>query len=201
MSTTKRLWMDTTVAALMTQNQPDNDRQLLQNLIDEGHTIVIANTAVDVGIFQSNPVWFEDMLDLGYIVIEIWDTPNDMTKKNFYWSSRSLTTQAADTFAEAIATLPDNEDIMKVAELVNKYGLPRGSWKCGTYAPPAPLQEDIAAKLGVPVSATRTEVLAAAMKTGELEAYDTYNVKYNTALARQHFCDAVITSDGGFVNV
>lgn len=197
-----RLWLDTTTAAIMANKNPeDKGKALLQKLIDDGHTIVIANTAIDVAAFQKDPDWLEKQLENKTIIVEIWHTPDQMTSKPFYWSSRGEETNAADNFEAAIETLADNESILDVKELVEIYGIPKGEWPCGEYNAPAPLSEEVAAKMGIPVDSTRTTVLRVALEKDMSEEYDEYNSAYCANLAKQHFADAVITTDGGYKEV
>ena len=188
-----RIWIDTTTMALMDEERA---QRVAQAAIDEGNFLVMANTACDVKLFQNQTDWFEEMLEQHKIIIEIWATPDQMVSKPFYWSSAGVQTAAAASLEEAVCDLHNATSIIDVAKLVEYYGIPRGAWACGTYAPPTPLNQLIADKLGVPVTATRTEVLAAAKANNLLTEYDEYNVAYNTALARQHYCDAILTTTG-----
>lgn len=194
-----RLWLDTTTAALMHIEHPNNaDKDILQGLIDAGNTIVIANTAVDVAVFQNNIDWLREKLKEKSIIIEIWHTVQEMISKPFYWSSRFKETPASDDFKEAIKALEDYDKIIAVAELLDKFGLNKGEWKCGEYVNPTPISKENADKLGVDVNATRTDILIAARSKGLFDVYDDFNVQYCSNLAHQHYCEGIITSKGRY---
>ena len=49
----KRIWMDTLALASITTTKK------LDKIIDDNYTIIVANTAIDVAVFQDNLEWFK----------------------------------------------------------------------------------------------------------------------------------------------
>lgn len=187
----KKLWLDTTIATELRLEQ-------LQELIQH-HQIAVANTAIDIAIFQQNQEWLEEQLENGTIVIEMWNTPDEMTAKPFYWSSCGIETPASASFEEAVMNLPNGADILDLCELVDYYAIPKGEWKQGEWAPPAHISAEHAQILGIdPLTATRTDILAAAKAKNRMDIYDAYNLGYNRGLCKQHLCDGIILSTGSF---
>ena len=192
----KRIWLDTVVLASLT-----DAKGTLNKLIEDGHTLVIANTAIDVACFQENADWFEDQLKKGSIVIQIWLTPDQMVAKNFFWSSVQKETPAAESFAEAVVDLQNKDALLQIANLVNKYGIPKGDWPAGKWSAPEPLSKEVADGLVISEAATRTEVLLAAQKCDRMDLFDKYNVGYVRGLAIQHLCDVILKCDGTLAEV
>lgn len=190
----QRIWLDTVVLTFVS-------KETLEALINTGHTLVIANTAIDVAVFQENINWFEKQLATNHVVIEIWNTPDEMTTKTFYWSSCSQLTSPAESLEEAVKNLPNAENILSVAKLVNTYGIPKGSWPMGQWAAPLPLSADIAQQLHLNEGATRTDVLAAAQKLSRMDLFDKFNMGYVAGLAKQHTCTAILNSDGTITEI
>ena len=189
--TNYRVWLDT-----LTANN-GLTKEHLEHIIANGMTVVTANTAIDVALFQENQHWFEKMLIHQHIIIEIWHMPDEMVSKPFYWSSCSQETAAAETLFDAVEDLPNGADILDVADLVEAYGIEKGKWPMGKWVPPTPLSADIAKQLGLDASmATRTDVLNAAKKANLMKVFDAYNIGYNRGLALQHNCEGIINSDG-----
>jgi hypothetical protein len=191
----KRIWLDTVVASMLSKED-------FEQVIYNGDTLIIANTVIDVKVFQDNIDWFESRLQDSSIIIEIWNTPNEMVQKHFFWSSCQLATESADDLETAVQSLPNGEAILKVAILVDYYGIPKGSWKMGAWAPPAPLSAEIAEALEIdPATVNRSDVMTAAQRKGRMDLFDEYNVGYNKGLAKQHMCDAILNSDGTYTNI
>lgn len=184
-----KIWLDTTVLDFVSKEQ-------LQQLVKSGNTLAIANTVVDVKVFQDNPEWVEYLLSKGKLVIEMWLTLDQMVAKPFYWSSRGIETSAAPSFLDAIASLPEPDGILDMAVLVDKYSIPKGSWKMGPYSAPAPLPLEDAEHLGISVHSTRTEILKAAKERDKMYLYDAFNRGYCRGLAIQHCCNAILNTDG-----
>lgn len=187
-----RIYCDTTVMPFLTKEQ-------VENIISSGNILVFANTVIDVSLFRDNLVWFDELLHSGKVIVEFWNTLDEMVSKPFYWSSAQITTPAYNSFREAANHLPHTNAVNRLAELINRYGIPKGQWPMGSWAPPAPIDPADAAILGVdPATATRTDILMAAKSTNNMAVYDKYNIGYNKGLAQQHKCDAIIKSDGTF---
>lgn len=191
-----RIFLDTMVLAEMV-----NPIARLNRLIKGGYTLVIPNTVVDVQCFQNNLEWLCDQLRDRKIVIQMWMTPDEMTKKSFMWSSCQLTTKPAECFEDAIENLPNWEGILQVKELMLRYGLSKEEWNPGQWDAPKPLTDEQKEILGVPDSATRTDILAACKFTGHMEIFDEYNAGYNCGLATQHHCGYLMTIDGGLTDL
>ena len=187
----KRIWLDS-----LTANN-GLTIEAIDDLILKGYVVVTSNTAVDINIFQMNQAWLESHLEYSNIIIEMWQTPDEMVHKNFFWSSCSKMTSPAVTLEDAIEDLPNAADILDVADLVDIYGIPKGEWTTGPWTPPAPLSHEAASKLGLNAeTATRTDVLEAAKKADMMDVFDAYNVIYNIGLATQHCCEGIIKTDG-----
>ena len=181
---------------------------MLNHLISVGFKLCFTNTVVDIGIIRDNPDWFESQLKAGTVFIECWSSEpglspaaalDEMTAKAFYWSSFDITTAPAMCFEAVYAKLPkaDRESLDRIARLVIDYGLPKGSWPMGQWTKPTPISAEDAEALGVdPNTATRTEILSAATKTGAWEAYSRYNAGYCSGLARQHCCQGILNANG-----
>lgn len=193
-----RIYVDTTI-------MPFVKKQTLDDIIAAGNVLVFSNAAADVRVLQIWSKWTERMLKNGSIVIEMWNTLDEMVGKDFYWSSFGVTTPMCKSIDEAIGILPDtykktdnmHSKMRKLVKLIGSYGIPKGQWPMGKWAPPAPITAEDAEALGInPETATRTDILAAARKTGNLEAYSRYNVGYSTGLARQHMCTGILNADG-----
>lgn len=191
MAKNTRVWLDTTTLANMRYA-----RSVMDEVIASGNTLVIANTMLDVEAFQTGIEWLKGHLKAGRIRVEMWLTGEQMVAKDFYWSSCQMKTTASDSFEQAIANLPNRENILKLKALMDTYGLPRGSWEQGPWAPPAPITPELQAKLGVTADATRTEILAACLEKDCMHDYDEYNASYNKGLATQHTCAGMLNSDG-----
>lgn len=178
---------------------PKISLEQLEKLIINGYTLVTANTAVDIKVFQQNYDWAEMMLNANRLVVEFWLTLDKMTAKPFYWSSLGVETPASNSFKEAVQYLENRDEIEDLADLIDYYGLPRGKWEEGPWSPPAPITDEDASILGVSPTATRTEILAAAKALGTPEgwaAYSRYNAGYCKGLATQHMCDFILNADG-----
>lgn len=186
-----RVFMDTMVLAEMV-----NPIAKLNRLIKTGYTMVIPNTAVDVKCFQQNPEWLKDQLRDGNIVIQMWMSPDEMTRKKFMWSSCQRTTPPADCFETAIESLPNWDGILTVKELMEQYGLSKERWEPGQWAAPEPLTEEQQKILGLYGNATRTDILAACKDIGRPDLFDEYNAGYNRGLAMQHHCGYLLNIDG-----
>ena len=193
---TTRIWLDTVVLAAL-----DDAKEVLERLIAEGKQLVIANTALDVRVFQENIDWFEDQLAEGKINIEIWNTPDEMVSKEFFWSSCNMTSKPSTDLYEAVENFPNKEAILDLADLLLVYGMPKGDWVMGPWAPPAPLSSEIAEALGISASSTRTEVLDAAMSKNRFDLFNIYNAGYCNGLALQHNCDEILNVDGSLTTV
>lgn len=191
-----RVWLDTVVLAAL-----DDAKEVLNRLIAEDHQLVIANTALDVRVFQENLDWFEDMLQEGYIDIEIWNTPDEMVAKPFFWSSCNMTSEPSKDLYSAVEGFPNAEAILDIADLVQDYGWEKGTWPMGPWAPPAPLSPEIAEQLGISESSTRTEVMDAAMSKNRFDLFNIYNAGYCNGLALQHNCDVILNVDGSLKEV
>ena len=175
---------------------PFFEKAKVEGLINAGNVLVFTTTAVDVSLLRDNLGWTEQMLKDGKIIIELWQTLDQMTAKPFYWSSAKLETPACNSFEKAIGYMLKSDAIRHLANLVNTYGIPKGNWKMGPWTPPVPITKKDADALGVnPETATRSDILAAAMKTGNLEPYTIFNAMYCYGLATQHCCDAILTPE------
>ena len=192
----KRIWLDTVVAA-----QLENAKEAMDKLINEGYTLIVANTAVDIAVFQENPDWFEDHLANDEIIIEIWNTPVEMVSKPFFWSSCQMESPAAATLEEALQELPNRDSIMQIVDLVMEYGIAKGDWPAGQWAPPEPITPAVAKVLGLTEAATRTEVLNAANAIGRRDLFDAYNVGYTKGVAMQHLCTEILNCDGSTTEI
>ena len=192
----ERTWLDTTTLAQM-----ENAKEVLEKLIAEGNTLVIANTAVDVKLFQEDPDWLEDCLIRNQIVIEIWATPDEMVSKPFFWSSCNQESPVANSLKDAVKDLPNADAIMQIAELVMDYGIAKGDWPAGQWAPAEPITPATAKVLGLSENATRTEVLSAARAKNRMDLFDSYNVGYNKGIAMQHLCHNILNSDGSTTEI
>lgn len=185
-----RLYIDTVSAANLTKKD-------FERLIDAGHILVFTNTVIDIPAMQQHPGFLEEMIMDGQAVIEIWSQPAQMVSKPFFWSSCGVETAPAECLEDAVVGLPNGEDILVVAELMDLWGLERGQWEEGEYSKPAPLSAEIATALNLDAStATRTAVLAAAKAAGRMDLFDQYNVGYCRGLAVQHMCQGILNSDG-----
>lgn len=193
---TKRIWLDTVVLSAL-----DNAKEVLERLMTDGYQLVIANTALDVRLFQENLDWFEEHLQEGSINIEIWNTPDEMVAKPFFWSSCNITSEPSHDLYEAVEDFPNVEAILDIADMISVYGIPKGDWVMGPWAPPAPLSAEIAEQLGISESSTRTEVFNAAMNKNRFDLFNIYNTGYCNGLALQHNCDAILNVDGSLTEV
>lgn len=191
---TTRIWLDTTVLEFISKEQ-------LQALVEQGNTLVISNTAVDVKVFQDNPAWVEKLLIKGQLIIECWVSLDEMTAKPFFWSSRGIETPASSSFLDAVLKLPEHNSIVDIAALVDTYGIPRGSWKMGPYRSPAPIPLEDANHLGIEVTTNRTLVLRAAKARNKMHIYDSFNRCYCSGLASQHCCSHMLNTDGSVTKV
>ena len=200
---------------------------ILNDIISAGNKLCFTNTVVDIKLIRDNPDWFKQQLKAGTIFIECWstqkiaspaDTLDEMVAKPFFWSSFNFETQPCTSFKDVPAqlsalahdfsssltisayaqyALENWEYVEKVANLVIKYGLPKGKWPMGKWLKPLPISEADAAELGVePTIATRTEILKAASKTGKWEPYTRYNIGYCKGIASQHCCTGILTANG-----
>lgn len=196
-----KIFIDTTSAITLTIDR-------LDNLVAAGCKLCFTNTVVDIATIRKNPDWFEQQLKSGTAFVECWSSEaglspaaalDEMTSKAFYWSSFDITTAPAMCFEAVYAKLPkkDREAVDRIARLVIDYGLPKGSWPMGQWTKPTPISAEDAKALGVdPDTATRTEILAAARKTMQMDVYSRYNVGYCTGIARQHCCQGILNSNG-----
>lgn len=190
-----RIWLDS-----MVLNQLTDPLEVLQNLIENKHKLVIANTAIDVLCFQKDPEWLEDQLEDGTVSIEIWHTPDEMVSKPFFWSSFFAETQAAESLEEAIAGLDNEEAILDLANIIYEYGIPEGQWYAEEISP-AELSDEMAAGLAIDEASTRSKVLEAAIIADRMELFEQYTVHYIKCLANQHICDAIINCDGSITKI
>lgn len=185
----KRVYVDSIVANQLTMAD-------FIKLTNEGYTLVTTNTVCDIKPFQDKVDAFREMVEAGVLVIERWLEPNQMTKKNFYWSSCGIETMPNQTFANAISILPNKNQIMALVGIMQVYGLAKGEWPQGEWSPPAPMDAEMAEILGLHIDATRTEVLSAAKAIGRKDLFDRFNLSYSRGIALQHKCKYLLNSDG-----
>lgn len=190
----RRIWLDTVVLAERTER--DDVLRELDRMVANDYHLIIANTILDVKAFQMYQKWVESHLNSGNISIEIWNTPDEMVSKPFYWSSAKMWTDSAKTLEEAVAELPNRQKILSLRDLLDRYGIPRGKWEQGPYNPLSEDAQTVLRLLGLPLTATRTEVLEACKKTDRMKQFEVYNLEYNKVLACQHLCTHVFCSDG-----
>lgn len=190
---TNRIWLDTAVLANI-----DLAKMLPRfwGIVRHGSQFVIANTILDVKAFQENIPLLEMALREKYIVIEIWNTPDEMTSKEFFWSSCQMTTPASASFIEAIASLPNKNEILAIKSLIEKYGIPKGKWEQGKYSGPKELSAEAATILGIEPTTNRTKVLLACKDQDRMDIFDEFNLGYNAGIAHQHLCDKMLLTDG-----
>ena len=190
------IWIDSTLMALFSAIFPSpQDKDILQEIIDDGHILVTSNHIVDIECFQKNPKWVEKKLWNGELVIELWDDFNKMTSKNFYWSSREVETPASTSFEEAISTLKNPNEIHNIVKLAKIYGIPKGCWEMGGYTPPLKIPR-IFKELNLPINATRTDVLKEAKTKNAMELYTEYNASKIRYFAMQHNCIGLVNNFG-----
>ena len=187
---THRVWLDSLTANSLCVKQ-------LAHIITNNWQIVTSTNAVDNLVFQRHLDWLEMNLTLGTVAIELWDLPNEMVQKPFFWSSCSKLTNPAETLEEAVKDLPNAGSIVAVAFLAEQYGLTKSTWTMGPWEEPAQLSQKTADLLGLdPATATRSDVLVACKESGSMCLFDEYNRGYCRGLAKQHGCQAIINSDG-----
>ena len=133
----------------------------------------------------------EAMLKAGNMVIHFWNNPDLMVQKPFTWSSfDGLTTEAAENFEAVCDQLPEDKSLlMDQYNLAMKYGQPRGTWEAGEFIKVQALTEEDTQLLGVPVDASRTQVLAACQEKGV--DFTAYNERYLAGMISQHLCDGL----------
>lgn len=188
-----RTWLDTAVLANI---DVEKVTPRILSLINQGYQFVIANTIMDVKVFQQNFPWIEFALRKKYLLIEIWNTPDEMTSKEFHWSSCGITTPASGSFEEAIDGLPNKNEILAIKKLVEKFGIPKGKWEQGTYSAPKELSAQAAATLGISPTKNRTDVLLACKSQNRMDIFDEFNIGYVEGLAHQHMCGKMLLTDG-----
>lgn len=200
MNIIRKLWVDSTSMAFMSSLlDSGKDLEKLNNLIDDGYTLVVSNSFVDISVFQKNPLWVEDKLRRREIFIEMLTSFEEMTSKPFFWSSRQVETKACTSFEEAIKSLKDYNEIEELLKIAVFYGFPKGYWEEGPCnASPHLLDslEKISKLIGLNITATRTEIFKKALARNMQTEYDIYNSLYIKYLAIQHCCDGIVTSLG-----
>ena len=185
-----RIFLDSTVATHISKNQ-------IEDIIAAGNQIVVSNTAIDIKLFQENQHWFSKLVIDQNIIIEMWNTFDEMTSKSFYWSSLQITSPACQSFEEVIRFLPNYHQILDLSYMINMYALQKGHWIEGKPFEPIILTKVEENFLGIDSStATRTQMLLAAKRKNHMASYYKYNLEYCIRLARQHMCDAVLNDDG-----
>lgn len=190
-----RIWLDTMIVKDIV-----DPKDTLTRLTNGGHIIVTSNTALDVNIFQENLMWFEEQLCRGKIFIEIWNTPDEMVTKPFYWSSLMTETPTSTSLRDAVSSFKTSAaEIIEIAKLIELYGIKKGDWKMGPWAPPEKLTKVAATELGISEdTSNRSEILKVAKRTDKMDVFNTYNCSYNRGLASQHCCDAILEVDGSY---
>ena len=189
MTNQKRILLDNIVSNNLCIKQ-------IGQLVAQGYTIIMTNTAVDSKLWQKHLSVLEDYLQNGCVIIEDWNL-STMCSKQFFWSSCSITTEPGETLLEAIIGLPNAEAIMQLARLLSVYSIPKGLWTQGAWTPPEPITIQAAKQLGLPsTTVTRTDVLTAALASKRMDLFDEYNRGYCRGLATQHNCMGIINSNG-----
>lgn len=192
-----RIWLDSLVA-----NTMQEPKDTLTRLMKEGHTIVVANTVADMRVFQMHIMWFEEMVCSKKIIIEVWNTPDEMVAKPFYWSSLMTETPASTSLRDAVSAFQKAPEIIEIANIIDLYGIKKGNWKMGPWAPPENLTEAAATELGIPKDTdNRTVILQTAKKVDKMDVFDAFNFGYNRGLATQHCCDAILNTDGSYTKL
>lgn len=186
----KRLWLDNMIANNLCTKQ-------INSFVSQGYVLVTSTNVVDNILFQRNLEWFEEHLISQSIVVELFCSPNELTHKNFFWSSCSKETTPAETLDEAVTALPNAGNIIALAFLAEEYGVPKDIWDVLPWDADVPLSQETANFLGLdPKTATRTDVLTACRKNSCMYLFNEYNTNYLRALANQHYCDGFINSNG-----
>lgn len=131
----KRIWVDSRLNQM-------TDNQALRTIASfniereengEMLTLVTDSTFLDIKVFQSMQPWAEQLLNNGTLIIEIWETPDEMVRRPFFWTSFGIQTPECESIEEAIKYLVQNNGgtVRAMARMVRQYGLPKGTWVQG----------------------------------------------------------------------
>ena len=166
----------------------------LSALVDEGHTLVAAETAIDMGVFVEYAEWFLHWYKEGHFVVEIFNKTGPI---GFFHKDNGV--EMSSLFGEIIPYCETFEDFldhiskenreayMYAWEVLNHVATPRGEWEEGKWEGNTPLTQQEAEELGVSVTATRTEVFAACRQLKK--DFGPFNNHYTENLRNQHRCD------------
>lgn len=188
-----RIWLDRLVLNYRTTQEDIN------NLIKKGYTLVVTNSLVDVKLFQKDPVWFCEMADRGYLIVEMNQPIDEMASKPFYWDSVAISTIPCKKFTDVISMLPNKDEILILSVLAELYGIPKSKWFNGPYGPNNLMTHEDEQVLGVSSYATRSEILIASKKLGIWHIFDNYNEKYLNLSAIQHSCEFILTKQNTLI--
>ena len=189
----KRFWVDTVVAKeLGAELLP-----ALERAFADGYVAVTADTAIDIAAFQQNPAWLAEKATDGWLIVEaFYDSFDQMTAKYFVWSSADgKATEKADTFDEAIKSLPNAVDIAVLRDVLDTNMVKKADWIEGRspWKAPGKLSPEAQAVLNLAEGANRSEVLMAAKLADRMDLFDDFNASYCEGLAKQHDCDYILT--------
>ena len=189
----KRFWVDTVVAKeLGAELIP-----ALERIMADGYVAVVADTAIDIVAFQQNPAWVAEKATDGWLIVEaFYDSFDQMTAKYFVWSSADgKTTEKADTFDEAIVSLPNADDIEILREVIDTIKVKKADWIEGRspWKAPGKLSPEAQAVLNLAEGANRSNVLMAAKLADRMDLFNDFNAVYCEGLAKQHDCEYMLT--------
>lgn len=177
-----RIWLDRLLCA-------DHALSYLEQLIKFHCQLIIDGMAIDVKQFQSHATWLEENLKNNNIIIEVWNSPDEVIKEGFYWNSYSHTTGPAKTLEESVRELPNADRILEISRLIKEYGIPREVWNTNS-APHPTLSQSVCSVLGLHTFNTSPEKFFG-IATKHMRI-DLYSLGYAQRVAKFHHCDAVM---------
>lgn len=157
--------------------------------------VLVATEAsfMDCKWVRDNQEVVREMLEAGKMVLHFFNDPDKMVQKPFTWSSfDGYTSEAGECFQDVVEANFQAEDAYKLLDLYDlalKYGMPRGTWEMGEWKTVKALTDADAEKLGVPVDANRSTVLAACQANGV--DFTPFNERYCAGLISQHLCNGL----------
>ena len=162
------------------------------DLTNAGVVLVATEASfMDCEWVRDNQEVVREMLETGKMVLHFFNDPDKMVQKPFAWSSfNGLTTEAGETFLDVAEQLPEDWYVLAdLYDLAMEYGQERGTWEMGEWKTVKALTDADAEKLGVPVDANRSTVLAACQEKGV--DFTPFNECYCAGLISQHLCDGL----------
>lgn len=203
----KRIFLDSVMMNAMCKIMTDDElKDEIDRYIEEDYQFVATETILDVPVFQNDWMWLDNRMSPiadRRIVVELWNSVEDMVNKCFYWSSADCEAigKAKDVKLEEYIkdTLPDNwGGILEVLQTLKDFAIPRGQWKQGKAFSIKNARSDILKSLAFEHNdrfLTRSEAFLRSQTYGMMDLFEEFNDWYVRGIAEQHNCGSFLNAN------